>query len=176
MFGVDAPHYPKTVSDEFFKYTKLKVEGFAGLQIRSGPYGAVSDASMSDGTVDFCCDKDMENEQFFKTSKWVAENGARLLELALESFVDIYWEMRELVIESLVDESPEEVVPEIDGFEGLRPLCGIVAVHVKPNDENNPPSFGLELGCTWEDEHGAGVRFEGLKVIESGYASEAFDF
>jgi hypothetical protein len=38
------------------------------------------------------------------------------------------------------------------------------------------PNFGIELGCNWETEHGAGVQFEGLKVIEAGDASVAFTF
>ena len=38
------------------------------------------------------------------------------------------------------------------------------------------PRFGIELGCNWEEEHGAGVRFVGLKIVEAGYAADAFSF
>lgn len=36
-----------------------------------------------------------------------------------------------------------------------------------------PPIFGLSGTCDWEEEHGLGVRFEGLEVVEVGYADVA---
>ena len=176
MYSIEAPNYPETKTDEFFKYTKKKVEGFAGLQERNGPYGAVSSISPSDGSIDFCCDKDMSTDQFLEIVDWVESNSGKLLALALESFVELYWEMRDLVIESLIDEDPDDVVPEIKSYDDLRKLCGIVAVHVKGKSDNGDPLFGIEFGCTWEDEHGAGAGFEGFTIKESGHASDAFDF
>lgn len=176
MYGVNPPHSPATVIDDYFKYTSVTVDGFKGLQIRNGAYGAVSSESLSDGTVHFCCDKSLKDEDFINASKWVAENGTELLKVALESFVEQYWEMRDLVIESLINEDPDEVVPEISSSADLKALCGIVAVHVKHSGDNSSPRFGIEFGCSWEEEHGAGVSFNGLEILESGQASDAFDF
>jgi hypothetical protein len=58
----------------------------------------------------------------------------------------------------------------------LARLCGLVALHVGGMTKGGEPRFGIELGCNWEDEHGAGVRFQGLKVVEAGEASDAFSF
>ena len=176
MYSVNPPKYPETKVDEYFKYTSMIVDGFSGLQIRNGVYGSVSSSEASNGEVHFCCDKDLETESFLSVVNWVEENGKELLEISLKSFVEQYWEMRDLVIESLIDEDPDEVVPEISTFEDLRKLCGIVAIHVKGSGTKSEPRFGIEFGCTWEDEHGAGVSFNGLKIIESGHASDAFDF
>ncbi|BHH82383.1 DUF6985 domain-containing protein [Desulforhopalus sp. 52FAK] len=176
MYNVNPSKYPKTNVDEYFKYTSTIVDGFAGLQIRNGMYGSVSSSEASDGEVHFCCDKELDTELFLSIVNWVDANGKELLETSLKSFVEQYWEMRDLVIESLIDEDPDEVVPEISSFADLAKLCGIVAIHVKGSGTRSEPRFGIEFGCTWEDEHGAGVSFSGLKVIESGQGSEAFDF
>ena len=176
MNSVSPPNYPETIVDEYFKYTIKKVEGFSGLQIRNGVYGAVSSSEYSNGEVHFCCDKDMDTQEFLRVINWVEKNAKELLDLSLKSFVGQYWEMRDLVIESLVDEEPDEVVPEISSFEELRKLCGIVAVHVKGSGTKIEPRFGIEFGCTWENEHGAGASFNGLEIIESGHGSDAFDF
>lgn len=176
MYNVNPPEYPETNVDEYFKYTSKVVDGFAGLQIRNGIYGAVSSSDSSAGDVHFCCDKALDTEVFLEVVNWVEANGKKLLEASLKSFVEQYWEMRDLVIESLIDENPDEVVPEISSFEELTKLCGIVAIHVKGSGTKSEPRFGIEFGCTWEDEHGAGVSFNGLEIIESGHASDAFDF
>jgi hypothetical protein len=84
--------------------------------------------------------------------------------------------MRDLVIESLVDEDPNEVVPEIKNADDLAKLCGLVNLHIGGMNASGEPRFGIELGCNWETEHGAGVRFEGLNVVDSGDASIAFSF
>ena len=176
MYNTNAPRFPDISTDEYFMYTAKQVDGFVGLQIRNGPYGAISSDKLSDGTIHFCCDKDMAPEQFLEVAEWVARNGTEILNAALASLVDQYWEMRDDVIDCLIDEDPDDVVPEIDGPDDLRRLCGIVAVHVKPYGGCKAPRFGIEFGCTWEDEHGAGVRFEALKVLQSGHASDAFDY
>lgn len=84
--------------------------------------------------------------------------------------------MRDIVIECLMDEDPDEVVPEIKEAEELASLCGLVALHVGGISNSGEPRFGIALGCSWEEEHGAGVRFIGLKVVEAGQASVAFSF
>jgi hypothetical protein len=176
MYNVTPPNYPMTSTDEYFHYTTLKVDGFAGLQIRNGPYGAVSSKELSDGAVHFCGNKDLPVDQFLIVAEWVSKNGKPILERSLESFVDQYWEMRDLVIECLIDEDPDDVVPKISNFIDLKKLCGIAAVHVGGINEDGNPLFGVEFGCTWEDEHGAGARFIGEELVESGEASDAFSF
>ncbi|WP_220783823.1 hypothetical protein, partial [Shewanella sairae] len=42
-----------------------------------------------------------------------------------------HYTMRDLVIESLIDEKPDDVVPQISTYKDLSRLCGIVAVHIK---------------------------------------------
>jgi hypothetical protein len=34
---------------------------------------------------------------------------------------------------------------------------------------------GLELGCTWDEEHGAGVLLHKGRVVEVGQADTSFD-
>ena len=176
MFDLPPSIYPETSADEFFKYTSKKVGGFAGLQIRNGAYGAVSAPEESDGSVHFCCDKDIQTKVFLDAVDWIEKNALELLHLSLESFVEQYWEMRDLVIDSLIEENPDDVVPHISNYKDLKNLSGIVAVHIKACGSKTVPHFGIEFGCNWEDEHGAGTSFKGLNLIVSGHASDAFDY
>lgn len=70
-------------------------------------------------------------------------------------------------------EEPEDF-PEIQSHDDLKLQCGISAVYIRADFPDGRPSFGLEFGCTWEIEHGAGVSFIGLELIQSGQADDAF--
>jgi hypothetical protein len=176
MYNTNAPTFPGHVDDEYHHLSTIRLPAFAGMQITNGPYGAVSESGPSTGETHACSDKSLDLDEFRAVISWVIEHDAEIRALLFPALVEQYWEMRDLVIECLIDEDPDEVVPAIKGPEELASLCGLVALHVGGMSANGEPRFGVELGCNWEEEHGAGVRFQGLRVVESGHASDAFSF
>jgi hypothetical protein len=156
--------------------SSIRLPAFAGMQITNGPYGAVSATGASTGDTHAAADRELDPQIFQTAVQWVIDHDAAIRSKLFPALVDQYWEMRDLVIECLIDENPDDVVPAIDQPEDLAPLCGLVTVHIGGMSAAGEPIFGIELGCNWEDEHGAGVQFEGLRVVESGYASVAFSF
>ena len=176
MYNVKAPPFPEFTDDDYSHLTSIRLPAFSGMQITNGPYGAVSSPERSTGETHAAADKSIDPEVFRTVVAWVIQHDAELRPKLFSALVDQYWEMRYLVIESLIDEDPNEVVPEIKVPDDRAKLCGLVAVHIGGMSAAGEPRFGIELGCNWESEHGAGVRFEGLKVVESGDASIAFSF
>jgi hypothetical protein len=144
------------------------------MQITNGPYGAVSAPGASTGDTHAAADLALDPKIFQTAVAWVIDHDAAIRPKLFAALVDQYWEMRDLVIECLIDENPDDVVPAIDQPEDLAPLCGLVTVHIGGMNAAGEPIFGIELGCDWETEHGAGVQFEGLRVVESGDAAVAF--
>jgi hypothetical protein len=176
MYKTIAPLFPEHIDDEYFHISTVCLPAFAGMQITNGPYGAVSAPGPSTGETHACAKKEMDPGEFRAVVKWVIEHDSKIRALLFPALVDQYWEMRDLVIDCLVDEDPDKVVPAIKEPEDLAKLCGLVNLHVGGMSAKGEPRFGIELGCNWEDEHGAGVRFLGLKVVEAGHASDAFSF
>ncbi len=176
MYDVNAPAFPEYIDDEYHHLSKIQLPAFAGMQITDGPYGSVSEPGTSTGSTHAAADKSLDPQVFQAAITWVIEHDAQIRPLLFAALVEQYWEMRDLVIESLIDENPDDVVPAIDHPEDLATLCGLVAVHIGGLNPAGEPIFGIELGCNWETEHGAGVQFEGLQVIESGDAAVAFSF
>lgn len=166
--------YPKIVIDDESKYTMKNISGFADMQIRNGPFGAVSTEGLSTGSVHFICDKCIDDKIFLDIVNWIDERASVILDKALSSFMDDYNEMRPLVIECLVDEDPDDVVPKINSYKELLNLCGIAGVYIRSNLVTNIPEFGIEFGCNWEDSHGAGAAFKGIELIDSGGADILF--
>lgn len=176
MYNTQAPLFPDYVDDEDSHLSTIRLPAFAGMRVTNGPYGAVSSPELSNGETHARADKEMDVEQFRAIVNWIIEHDSEIRELLFPALVDQYLEMRELVIECLVDEDPDEVVPEISRPDDLVTLCGLVVVHIGGMSTGGEPRFGIQLGCNWDDEHGAGVRFQGLRVVASGDASDAFLF
>ena len=176
MYNTNAPPFPEYVNDEYHHLSSIRLPAFAGMQITNGPYGAVSEPGPSNGETHAAADKSLDPEVFRAAIAWVIERDADIRPILFAALVDQYWEMRDLVIDSLIDEDPTDVVPEIQEPDDLAPLCGLVALHIGGMTAAGEPLFGIELGCNWEDEHGAGVQFKGLKVVEAGEAADAFTF
>jgi hypothetical protein len=176
MYNVNAPTFPEYIDDEYHHVSSIRLPAFTGMQITNGLYGAVSEPGYSTGDTHAASDKSIDPKIFQAAITWVIEHDADLRPKLFAALVDQYWEMRDLVIECLIDEDPDVVVPKIVNPEDLAPLCGLVAIHIGRMNVLGEPIFGIELGCNWETEHGAGVRFEGLKVVDSGNAAVAFSF
>lgn len=176
MYNVDAPSFPEHIDDDYHHLSTIQLPAFAGMQITNGPYGAVSSSGLSSGETHAAAEKTLDLDEYREVVQWVIERDAQIRALLFPALVEQYWEMRDLVIECLIDEDPDEIVPEIKEPEELASLCGLVAIHVGGMNANGEPHFGIELGCNWEEEHGAGVRFLGLRIVETGHASDAFSF
>jgi hypothetical protein len=176
MYNVNAPTFPEYIDDKYRHLSSIRLPAFAGMQIANGPYGSVSEPGASTGETHAASDNSLDPQVFQSAILWVMEHDADIRPKLFAALVDGYWEMRDLVIECLIDEDPDDVVPKIENPEDLAPLCGLVALHIGGMSAAGEPIFGIELGCNWETEHGAGVRFEGLRVVESGDAAVAFCF
>lgn len=176
MYNIDAPSFPDYIDDEYYHLSTIRLPAFAGMQITNGPYGSVSAVGPSTGETHAVADKELDPKEFLAVVKWVIEHDSQIRSLLFPALVEQYWEMRDFVIECLVDEDPDKVVPDIEKSEELAALCGLIALHVGGMNAKGEPYFGIELGCNWEEEHGAGVRFLGLKVLEAGHGSDAFSF
>ena len=176
MYHTEAPNFPEYVDDEYHHVSTITLPAFAGMQITNGPYGAVSSPGPSIGETHAVANKLLDPEVFRSVINWIIENAPAIRDLLFPALVNQYWEMRDLVIECLIDEDPDDVVPAIAEPDNLAKLCGLVAIHVGGQTADGLPRFGIELDCNWEEEHGAGVRFVGLRVVEAGDASDAFTF
>ena len=177
MFNLTAPSFPDHVDTDGNHATTIVLSSFAGSQYRNGPYGALSAPGQSNGETHAISDASLPLEDFRHAVEWVIARNQEIRDALFESLLDHYTEMRELEIECLDDDvDPNVVLPATQTSSELLPLCGLVAIHICGLLKNGEPRFGVELGCNWESEHGAGARFSGLAVEDAGSADCAFVF
>ena len=166
MYNTDAPLFPEHVDNEHFHISTIVLPAFAGSQFREGPYGALSAPGKSDGKTHAVSSKVLPVKEFIQAIEWVIKHDAQIRDALFESLVEHYEEFREY-------EEDKALVPDIQSSNELLSLSGLVALHINSISDNGDPIFGIELGCNWDSDQGAGASFRGLNVESAGDANHS---
>lgn len=169
LYNTFAPNFPEYIDTKYNHLTTVQLPTFAGMLKTDGPYGAVIAPGPSTGQTHIQCDNHIDPKVFLEMTEWIIENShnikARLFPVLLEQYKNA---------QSMWLEDNSERFPVIDEPEQVKTLCGLVAIYISGYNSDGEPEFGVELGCEWDEEHGAGVRFSGLKVMKSGHADVTY--
>jgi len=65
-------------------------------------------------------------------------------------------------------------LPELRRAAELREVMGLVAIHVLGVAKAGVAYVGLELGCDWDEEHGAGLMLHKTRIVKVGGADTSF--
>jgi hypothetical protein len=156
---------------------------WAGTQSRQGAYTSRSDGKPSDGTVSLevprLGDTDDANPrppapEFVAAYQHFKENGQTIKETVLAALLVQYVPLRARWLENDPDLTDEDL-PVIDSIDQMKDHVGLGIVHLLPVAKHGMAYIGLELGCTWDEEHGAGVLLHGSRVVAVGAGDEAFN-
>lgn len=102
---------------------------------------------------------------------WFVENEALVSQAALRALLGAYPPADDYGY------SPEEMaerMPEVSSLAEYRRLVSLQVVFVHPLVRGGIPYVGLQLACSWEEEHGLGILMHGERVVEIGGADTAF--
>lgn len=81
--------------------------------------------------------------------------------------------MREQALDWFNKDEAEKLLPEIRFPSHLKNIVGVSSINVHPIEQDSKPFIGVELGCTWEAEHGVGILLLGDEPLEIGGADTA---
>ena len=178
MKNFDLPAFPAFVWNDHFWVTSAKLPAWTGYQTRRGSYGAVSEESRSDGTVQILFapegrDGAPLSSREIGLVKWLIDNEAVVHEAMLERLFAEYPAIREQTLEYFEKEEAKKVLPKVRSPDQLKNIVGISSINVHQISKENKPFIGVELGCTWDVEHGVGVLLHGATALEIGGADTA---
>lgn len=174
----DVPTFPKFKWDDYFWVTSAKLPAWAGYQIRNGPYGRISANGRTDGTVQILFAPEGRgdgplSDREVSLVKWVIDSQAVVHDAMLEKLFEGYPSMREEALDSFDEDEAERMLPKIRFPNQLKDIVGILSINVHKLEQDGKPFIGVELGCTWEAEHGVGILLHGDKALEIGGADTA---
>jgi len=166
------PLYPKFTWDEFFWVTSANLPSWSGFQIRNGPYGALSSNDKSTGVHQLLFapegrGEDPLNKNELQLVKWVIDNEKPIHNAMLDALFKEYPSIVKEFSEFL-DEDADELLPTLNAPSDIKNIVGVVSINIHQIFKNKIPYFGIELGCTWDEEHGAGLLLHGTHVLEVG--------
>lgn len=174
----ELPIFPKFVWDEYFWITSVYFSKWAGFQNQNGPYGSISDNRTSDGNIKIVFAPEgrsegplLDNEK--ELVKWVIDNQDSLYDCLINTLFESYPKIRKEFLDYVDQNETNDLLPRIFTPEEIKKITGIVSINVHPIKKDGKPYVGIELGCTWDDEHGLGVLFCGTELIEIGGADTA---
>jgi hypothetical protein len=159
--------------------TSAKLGSWLGYQIRNGPYGGVSASGKSDGTVAIRFAPEGRDDLPMRQGeialvRWLIDNESSVHRAMLGRLFEEYPHIREEWLGGYPEGEREQVLPVLTSPAELKELMGVSFVNVHAVAKDGKPFIGVELGCTWEQEHGVGVLMHGAKVLKVGGAETAF--
>ena len=180
MYDVNPPLFPEVIRDEFFWVSSAMLSSWNGFQIRNGPYGAISSPGKSDGMIHLCftgeeSEKRPLNTEEINSIQWVIDNEKSIHDAVMNRLVDDYEGIKEEVLGWCDDDNQlADILPKTNSIDAFKEKCGVVVINIHPIVKSGKPFIGVEIGCTWEDEHGAGLSLHGDCVLRRGAADAAF--
>ena len=163
---------------DFFWTSSVQLEAWRGYQTRRGPYAIQDVVTPTDGFVkivispegrDACPLSDSE----IATAEWAIAHQAEMQQSFLAALLKYYGGLRPKLLPFLSRHGDPTSMPRVETKDGFRDLIGPSTLNIHPVQKNGLPYIGLELGCSWDIEHGLGVLFHGARVVEIGGADTA---
>lgn len=153
---------------------------WAGSLDCSGAYGAPGRGPASDGSfsINVECGDGLSEPTAAQSRAFAfhALNGEAIFLATLAALKPWYDHLRPKWLEVYSPEEMDAIMPEAADPLELRTRIGLHSMHVHVGRSGDMAFVGLELGCTWDEEHGAGVLMIGQKVVKVGAADIAFSW
>lgn len=174
----ELPAFPQFMWDGYCWATSARLPAWSGYQIRNGPYGSVSQKGRSDGTVRVVFapegrDGSPLSNREIDLVKWVVDHQDAVHDAMLNRLFEEYPSIREQTLDFFGDDEAKRVLPKVRFPKQLKDLVGVSSIFVHQIEQDGKPFIGVELGCTWEVEHGVGILLHGSRPLEIGGADTA---
>jgi hypothetical protein len=180
-YTLKLPPFPP-LEREMHEWTgKDVLTAWAGTQERHGAYTSRSSRKPSKGSVMIQIPRLGEDDanprppapEQVAAYAYLKENQATVTEAIMTALLADYKKLRKRWLKN--DPDLQEELPEIGTVEEMRKNVGLGTLHMHGVAKAGHAYVGLELGCTWDEEHGAGVLLHKGRVVEVGQADTSFD-
>lgn len=153
---------------------KYRFTAFEGLQSRMGSYTSQDKNELSDGTVNLSITSSLESmeptKEQIQTINWISFNGEIIKESIFQAVKEYYVEMKRICGYDSNDPDQQTWFPELNSSNDLGRAMGVGNIRISLLEKQGHCIFNLECGCTWDEEHGLGIKMHKDKVLKIGDA------
>ncbi|MDB5292235.1 MAG: hypothetical protein JWL69_3476 [Phycisphaerales bacterium] len=178
-YTLKLPPFPP-LRREMHEWTgKDVLTAWAGTQERHGGYTSRSSRKPSNGSVMIQIPRLGEDDanprppapEQVAAYAYLTENQAKVTDAVMKALLADYKKLRK----GWLKHDPELELPEIETVDDMRKNVGLGTLHMHDIARAGHAYIGLELGCTWDEEHGAGVLLHKGRVVDVGQADTSFN-
>jgi hypothetical protein len=132
-------------------------KGAVNLEAFGGRVGVILETTSASGVTDAHCDafKDFATHQI--------ERKHQILEAMFKSYRD---ELQAIYADAIGSEWADQLAPKVDDVTAFEKLLSGPSIHLDDR------GLSVSYECTWDVEHGIGVRLEGAKIVAVGLAGD----
>jgi hypothetical protein len=105
---------------------------------------------------------------------YLKDNDAAVTKAVVAAIFKQYPKWRKDYDADEMEDDEDFEMPPIQSPGDLKRLIGLVTVRVLPIARDGSAYVGLDLACTWDDEHGLGVMTHKSRVIDVGQSDASF--
>lgn len=154
-------------------------KAFEGLQSRRGSYTSQDKEAQSNGDVRLVIEDELNENPDptsgqFKAIEYISQNSSRIKMVLFENLENYYESQKELYGYDANDSDHQTWFPEIRNLNDFSKVFGIGNVYILNAEKDGISYYGLEGGCTWDDEHGIGFLMHKDRVVNIGDAAISF--
>ena len=159
---------------------EFNFKAFEGLQSRRGSYTSQDKAEMSKGDIKLVIEDELNENpdpkpEQLKTIDYLSQNPVRVKNALLTSLPKYYDSQKELFGYDANEPEHQSWFPEISNTNDYTTVFGIGNVYILNAVKDGYSYYGLEGGCTWDDEHGIGFLMHKDRVVKVGDAAISFN-
>ena len=112
------------------------------------------------------------NNVELRSVQWFIDHEKIVHDAMLGILYEKYPSIRNEFLDYLAEEA-DKLLPNINHPLELKNLIGIQSINIHQISKDNIPYIGIELYCSWDEEHGVGVLLHGSEALEVGEGDTA---
>lgn len=141
----------------------------------NGEYYITQDSQLpSDGVVNVLLPINDEDD--------ISESFTPASSAAIQFLLNHETDVQGILLQALVDNYPnvleafchDEELPVINSVADLKSNIVLNTIHIVGVEKDGYAYLGFQFGCTWDDEHGAGVMMHKDRIVNVGGADTSF--
>ncbi len=132
-------------------------QGSVTLEVFGDSVGVILETTSALGVTD------AHRDMFTDFATHQIERKHQILEAMFKSYRD---ELRAIYADAIGPEWADELAPKVDDVTAFEKLLTGTTIHLDDR------GLSVSYECTWDVEHGIGVRLEGAKIVAVGLAGD----
>ncbi len=105
---------------------------------------------------------------------YIIDNQKEMMDVILQEIFEYYEHYKMNLQCDYEEDEVEEWMPDLEDIRSLIPIIKPRRLHILNVSKNNLPYIGVQLNCSWDEEHGVGIMLWDNNIVSIGGSDASF--